>query len=416
MCSFSTALKSSREVGFIKSSVQTLTSLELSVDQKVAFIGGRIEVGSEKQLVPLIAAAHFDEKLGLIDVKKIEHNKRLLSICCLRRAPQEDVLFAGTYEYILILQWLGSRFYFVSEILNNCPNPVVDLCLHENQLFSVSDYKFGMLTSFKDPHKRSHSKKRVRDSSTKQSSSSHRETSPDSHPKSSSNNPNSKSELHPQLSSNRTHLQDSKTDTNPSFSLETSSRDHLKPPHLSTNPNQSQSQSNRSQNQSPIQANQSQNPLEKGNSSLTLGKDLNSGSLNSALALPAEISRPTSLCRIDAFCMVISTETTVFLCRIDLTLKKLEVEDKKIVDPRGVIDYQSQEPTGQSGVFGQILVVDISGGLKSYNIIRKSKPGSGSSSLKFGEAKSWIPGKSQFEIKCKQSVKLRAPRKYMSAR
>lgn len=72
----------------------------------------------------------------------------MIAITTLRRHPSSDVLFAGTFDGILIFQWVQSSFYFINLITTNSPTPVIDICFHRGKLYAVSEFKTALLVSF----------------------------------------------------------------------------------------------------------------------------------------------------------------------------------------------------------------------------------------------------------------------------
>lgn len=114
----------------------------------MVFIAGSMEQTGAG--IPFVAALSFDESLGLIEVQKIDDNPRLGTVSCMRRSTRGDALFLGTYEYVVVMLYLNNRFYFLQEIMNNTPNPVMDICYHEGILYSVSDSQLAMAVHFND--------------------------------------------------------------------------------------------------------------------------------------------------------------------------------------------------------------------------------------------------------------------------
>ena len=95
-----------------------------------------------------MAAVTFDSNLSLIEVTRMSDNPKLVSVCCMRRHSRSNALFVGTYEYILVVAWIGSRFYLLQEIPTSIVNPIVDLAYREGELFAVSDFDQAMVVLF----------------------------------------------------------------------------------------------------------------------------------------------------------------------------------------------------------------------------------------------------------------------------
>lgn len=134
--------------------VGTLNCLEVDTSQKVLFVGGSVAEGGRTK-VPIICAFTLDSTFKLIELQKITDDPRMIAITSLRRHPSQDILFAGTFDGIMIMQWLHSSFFFISLITTNSPTPVIDICFHRGKLYAVSEFKNALLVSFGDePAKR----------------------------------------------------------------------------------------------------------------------------------------------------------------------------------------------------------------------------------------------------------------------
>lgn len=129
--------------------VGTLNCLEVDVNQRVLFVGGSVAEGG-KSKHPILCALTFDSDLKLIDLQKITDDPRMIAITTLKRHPNTDILFAGTFDGILIVQWIQSRFYYINLITTNSPTPVIDICFHRGKLYAVSEFKTALLVAFGD--------------------------------------------------------------------------------------------------------------------------------------------------------------------------------------------------------------------------------------------------------------------------
>ena len=98
--------------------------------------------------VPVICALSFDRDLKLIELQQISDSPRLQSITCMTRHPSSDILFLGTFESIVLVMWIQSRFFYIQNIMNNSPNPVMDICFHHKSLYSVNEFHSALVVTF----------------------------------------------------------------------------------------------------------------------------------------------------------------------------------------------------------------------------------------------------------------------------
>ena len=111
------------------------------------FLGGSFTEGLNYS-VPVICALSFDRDLKLIELQKISDFPRLQSITCMTRHPSSDILFLGTFESIVVVMWIQSRFFYIQNIMNNSPNPVMDICFHHKSLYSVNEFHSALVVTF----------------------------------------------------------------------------------------------------------------------------------------------------------------------------------------------------------------------------------------------------------------------------
>jgi hypothetical protein len=62
--------------------------------------------------------------------------------------PSSDILFLGTFESIVVVMWIQSRFFYIQNIMNNSPNPVMDICFHHKSLYSVNEFHSALVVTF----------------------------------------------------------------------------------------------------------------------------------------------------------------------------------------------------------------------------------------------------------------------------
>lgn len=111
------------------------------------FLGGSFTEGL-KYSIPVICALTFDRDLKLIELQKINDLPQLQSVTAMRRHPTTDVLFLGTFESLVVVMWIQSRFYYLQHILNNGPNPVMDICFHHHSIYSVNEFHSALVITF----------------------------------------------------------------------------------------------------------------------------------------------------------------------------------------------------------------------------------------------------------------------------
>lgn len=128
-------------------SVGSLNCLEVDSSQKVLFLGGSVAEGGRAKN-PILCAMTFDSSLKLIDLQKVTDDPRMMAITALKRHSNNDILFAGTFDGIMIVQWIQSSFYFINLITTNSPTPVIDICFHRGKLYAVSEFKTALMVAF----------------------------------------------------------------------------------------------------------------------------------------------------------------------------------------------------------------------------------------------------------------------------
>ena len=71
-------------------------------------------------------------------------------VSLIKRHPEYDILFLGTQKFIVVVQWNAKEFLIISQFSIFSSQPVTDLCLEDNILYSVSDDEIGTILHFDD--------------------------------------------------------------------------------------------------------------------------------------------------------------------------------------------------------------------------------------------------------------------------
>lgn len=102
-----------------------ILSLESSLDDGLVFAGGSTHEDISKGQAKLFALT-FDENLQMVDEIELRSNNPAAGskwgVTCLRRFIDRDVLIAGVYQGIFVVEWTGTHFCILNivEDLHSC--------------------------------------------------------------------------------------------------------------------------------------------------------------------------------------------------------------------------------------------------------------------------------------------------------
>lgn len=126
-----------------------LTSLELSLDEKVCFFGGAEDENPDTKGDCCLYAVSWRQ--GMQVLQKAVYPKSTTGfglITVISRHPDADVLFIGTQTCIGVICWNGSEFGLLSKVDNMSSKPITDMCYFEESVFAVADDTIATIIYF----------------------------------------------------------------------------------------------------------------------------------------------------------------------------------------------------------------------------------------------------------------------------
>lgn len=125
------------------------TSLESSINGDIFFIGGA-ESEYRNTNFAYLAALSFDENADLITYSKYGNQHKFYSINALRRHPEGNILFAGTYCHLVVILWAEDEFHLIAKLPNVASYPITDLCFNQNAVYTVCENERSRVFYFDD--------------------------------------------------------------------------------------------------------------------------------------------------------------------------------------------------------------------------------------------------------------------------
>lgn len=150
------------EANDIVQGVEVWSSLESSIDGDVFFIGGS-ESKNLNSGFAYLAALSFDENADLITYSKYGNQHRFYCINALRRHPDGNLIFAGTYSHLVVLLWAEDEFHLIAKIPNVISSPITDMCFNQNGVYTVCADSQARIFYFDDDVIRGRTKNRIGD-------------------------------------------------------------------------------------------------------------------------------------------------------------------------------------------------------------------------------------------------------------
>ena len=98
---------------------QTFSCMEASLDSSLVFIGGGTEAKATQTSDAVLYAVTFDRQMQKIDkllLTDATESKRAIS--CLRRDPTKNILYAGVFQDVYLIEWTGSHFCVLRSLDN----------------------------------------------------------------------------------------------------------------------------------------------------------------------------------------------------------------------------------------------------------------------------------------------------------
>lgn len=119
------------------------------MDDGLVFAGGSTQADISRGQAKLFALT-FDENLQMVDEIELRSNNPAApskwGVTCLRRFIDRDVLIAGVYQGVFVVEWTGTHFCILNivEDLHSCKQAIshsgiincIDMA--ENSVFTVS--------------------------------------------------------------------------------------------------------------------------------------------------------------------------------------------------------------------------------------------------------------------------------------
>lgn len=133
----------------IHSDVSAWTSLEVSIEGDIFFVGG----AQKRDFIygdAYIFALNFDENADTVTFQRYGEEYGFHCINSLKRHPDGNILFAGCHSYLAIILWADQNFYLINKIKNVVKNPISDISFNNNTVYTVCDHNKGMALYFDD--------------------------------------------------------------------------------------------------------------------------------------------------------------------------------------------------------------------------------------------------------------------------
>lgn len=98
--------------------IGTLLCLETSTDESIFFGGGGTHYNMKNGTAKLFAFT-FNENMDLISTLSLPSEKdKTMGVTTIKRMPRSDVLFVGTHRSLFVVEWTGSHFEILSEVID----------------------------------------------------------------------------------------------------------------------------------------------------------------------------------------------------------------------------------------------------------------------------------------------------------
>lgn len=119
------------------------------MEEDTIFVGAGDNQDGEKGKAFLILLSLFGE-CEVIGSHVFDEKTEFNLVSIIKRHPTENTLFIGTQRYLVIGQWLQSRFVIFEKYDNSLDFPISDICYHEEALYLTCDNVRGMIIHFDD--------------------------------------------------------------------------------------------------------------------------------------------------------------------------------------------------------------------------------------------------------------------------
>lgn len=112
--------------------------LEASLDDGILFAGGSSKQDLKNGEAKLFAIT-FDESMNQLDdiVLKMPQGESKLGVTSMRRFMDKDVLVAGTFQTIFIVEWTGTHFCLLNAVEDLHSSLISSIDLAESSVFAV---------------------------------------------------------------------------------------------------------------------------------------------------------------------------------------------------------------------------------------------------------------------------------------
>lgn len=111
--------------------------IELSLDKNVVFCGGNTHPSPQtKRTTAILTAVAFQRDLKMIDEIELKDMDPTV-VFCIKRANNENIIFAGCMKSVFILEWVNSKFEMLMIAVDMHSSIISDMCIFGKKLYTV---------------------------------------------------------------------------------------------------------------------------------------------------------------------------------------------------------------------------------------------------------------------------------------
>ncbi len=111
--------------------------MELSLDKSIVFCGGNTQPDSKtKRTTAVLSAIAFERDLKVIHEIELKDLDPTV-VFCIKRANNENILFAGCMKSVFILEWKDMRFEMLMIAVDLHTSIISDMCIFGKKLYTV---------------------------------------------------------------------------------------------------------------------------------------------------------------------------------------------------------------------------------------------------------------------------------------
>lgn len=111
--------------------------MELSFDKSVVFCGGNTQPNtSTKRTTAVLAAIGFQRDMKVIHEIELKDEDPTV-VFCIKRASNENIIFAGCMKSVFILEWKDMKFEMLMVAVGLHTSIISDMCIFGKKLYTV---------------------------------------------------------------------------------------------------------------------------------------------------------------------------------------------------------------------------------------------------------------------------------------